>query len=565
MKTEVVELFEDEDDVSLINYLIKKGIRKEEVETYLNPTKEKCCISPYAYPNMRDGINLLKYHILNESTIYIIQDGDTDGVLSTADLFNYLVRLVKHLGLKLRVKILIHNGKQRGLADEKLFNQILQEKRDLVIIPDAGTNDEEYAKILSENGIDLLVIDHHEPEDSMVVHGIVINNKLIDTEKYSDKGSYGSGCVVVWKVLQALDAEFGVKFADDYIDLSALSVISDSMDVRGLENRYLLNHLFKDKYTNNQFFDYLFDAHLRDDYTQKDISFKIIPKLNSVCRSTDYEMKENILKGILGGKDYIDTCKKCEQFHADQIEFVNAFVDKYKTEVSPNDVITILASDELKSSYSGLIAGKLSGLFNRPFIVGKIKNGELLGSFRGNGITRSELEQFDGVNWCKGHPIGAWGISLDASKLDKLQTELNTLTISYTPQIEVLKSYKANCLPKELFFDFAPFNELWGKNLPTPMFEVKDLVINTKDIQLIGAKKNVLKFKYNGIEFILFQTNEESRALFKVEKDKVTYNTINCTLIGQLAINEWRGKKTPQFIISEYDVKDGELDIFGDY
>ena len=75
---------------------------------------------------------------------------------------------------------------------------------------------------------------HHEKEENNP-YALIVNNQM--SNDYSNKNLCGAG--VVYRFLQALDEENWNEFADDYLDLCALANISDVMDMRSFETRYL--------------------------------------------------------------------------------------------------------------------------------------------------------------------------------------------------------------------------------------------------------------------------------------------------------------------------------------
>lgn len=111
----------------------------------------------------------------------------------------------------------------------------------MIIAPDASSNEEELHKRLFEQGIDVLVIDHHEAE-SVSKYACVINNQLCN---YPNKTLSGAG--MVYKFCCYLDELMNCSNADDFLDLTALALVADMMDIRNLETRHLitkgLNHL----------------------------------------------------------------------------------------------------------------------------------------------------------------------------------------------------------------------------------------------------------------------------------------------------------------------------------
>ena len=173
-----------------------------------------------------------------------------------------------------KVKPFIQNGKERGIQSDTMRKQIFEWQPDLIIIPDAGTNSAPWEDEFIDNGIDILVIDHHNADKDVCQHAIVINNTMNTLETNTKL----SGTGVTVKVLQALDYEMGTKYSNQFIDLVGLSIIADGMDMRTYENRWFVKYILDDKeHVHNTFIYELFDQLLGDTYTQRDISFRIVP------------------------------------------------------------------------------------------------------------------------------------------------------------------------------------------------------------------------------------------------------------------------------------------------
>ena len=123
----------------------------------------------------------------------------------------------------------------------------MPENINLLIIPDASTNDIEQCKSLKEKGLDIIILDHHI-SNGINPYAIVVNNQMC---KYQNKALSGVG--IVYKFLQALDEETWNEYADNFLDLVALGNIADVMDIREFETRRLIdkglanikNHLIK--------------------------------------------------------------------------------------------------------------------------------------------------------------------------------------------------------------------------------------------------------------------------------------------------------------------------------
>ena len=138
-----------------------------DIEKYINPTCEDDT-NIYSIPNITDVCQIIKKHIGN--TIVILVDSDADGNTSAAIMYKYL-KMVNPLA---NVKYFIHEHKTHGLTPQ--FMEYLEVvKPDLVIVPDAGTNDVEQRETIVKNGMDLIIIDHHN-EDKYCEYGILVNN-----------------------------------------------------------------------------------------------------------------------------------------------------------------------------------------------------------------------------------------------------------------------------------------------------------------------------------------------------------------------------------------------------
>lgn len=100
----------------------------------------------------------------------------------------------------IKIHYYLHEGKQHGLED--LMDKIESEAEDidLLVVPDAGSNDEEYHRTLRDVGIPILILDHHEA-NQYSKDAIVINNQL--SKNYLNKQLTGAG--VVYQFCRYLD------------------------------------------------------------------------------------------------------------------------------------------------------------------------------------------------------------------------------------------------------------------------------------------------------------------------------------------------------------------------
>ena len=557
----VNELFKKDEEITLESYLKKCNIK--DIKEFCSPSG-KYLDNCFLYEDIRSAVAEVKYLLnYNNSTIVIVQDADLDGICSTVILYQYL----SNLNPNWNIRILIHKGKERGLSDEDIMNDIILLHPDLVFVPDAGTNDKIQAEELCKADIGLVVIDHHN-YDTPIEKGILINNQNPNYKVQRD----GSGTLVTHKFLQAMDTEFNLNWSSFCIDLVALSLISDSMNMNNMENRTYYHYgletidCVQNEFLRQCMFKFIGDK----EYTQRDIAFKIVPKFNSIVRSKDQILKQRLIYAFLGQDNIEEVLDLCAEAHKNQIETVNNIIEanigKIK-EIADNNLI-VLSCDDMPRSYSGLIAGKVMNMCdNKPTIVGKIIDGEFIGSLRSPIPLQEDLDKNELIEWCHGHAESA-GICIKETNIDNIVEYYNGLNLSYSPQIDVLQSYSINNIPNYLFDEFgANMDVIWGKGLEQPKFHIT-LEYNPIDFTIMGKSKTTLKLKQNGIDIMWFFTDKKKKEKLKIgyinESGDFIENPFVDTIykleiIGTLGINVWNNRTTNQIIVEDFEVKEKKI------
>lgn len=555
----VIELYGPREKVTLNSYLEKKGVA--DVPAYLKPTGDY--FENYqVYTDMYKAVDVLEElasHATRENKlkVAIIQDGDADGVFSTYILFDYL----SSFSNVIKPIIFIHQGKERGLQDPKALEAIEDFHPSLVIVPDAGTNDKKQAKILIKKGINVIILDHHDYE-TPVEDGVLINNQN-DTYECNKNGS---GTLVTHKFLEALDDRFQLDLSQKYFDIVGMSLISDAMDITEMENReYLYHGVMNYGCIRNQFLKALIDKFVRkEEYSQKDLSWSVIPKINAICRSSDIDLKRRLMMALCDRDDQEEVLELCKEAHKKQIDTVSGIVEEEFPNVSADNNMVFLASENMPRSYSGLIAGKLSEMCGKkPAIVGAVKNGYLIGSVRSPIPIKHEFLECESIDFAKGHGA-AFGIGIKEENIPALLKWMETVPLDIEVAEEVLKSYNIQDIPDNLFEMFEGYDYIWSNgNLPKPLFHVKGIKINTDDIIIMGKNKRTLKIKYDGIDIMRFNALKEDKEALGLGYYKGStfveenaQKNIELEVIGYLAINEWNGVKYKQIIIEKYEVSE---------
>lgn len=193
--------------------LTNRGIKLEDVHHYLHTT-ESDNLSWSLLKNTQSAAKLLLAELsLEDARIHVQIDSDCDGMTSAALLLNYIHAILPSTIGKFTYSQ--HEGKQHGIDLASIPADTT-----MVIAPDSSSSEYEIHKTLTERGIKVLVLDHHEAP-FYSGYACVVNNQLCD---YPTKSLSGVG--VVYKLCQCIDSFLpeDQRHADDFLDLVAVGL-----------------------------------------------------------------------------------------------------------------------------------------------------------------------------------------------------------------------------------------------------------------------------------------------------------------------------------------------------
>lgn len=540
----IKELFSEDLTTNLIyDYLNIKGI--EDAEEYIKPTA-KSMENPLNYPNMEKACDTLLNNL--DKSIGILQDCDGDGLFSSVIIFRYLLQIADQ-----RPKLFTHNAKVHGLDDEELISLILNSDIELLIIPDASSNDEKWHKLLKDNGITTICLDHH-PCDKYSTEAIVVNNSMDGV--INDKGS---GACVTFKFCQLLDKKLGENRTKDMVELVWLSLMSDICDMTSMENR-LFAHFgtkLKNKMTLRLVDEFKTE---RDELNNNFLSWKVVPKISAIIRSKNEILKRKLFMAFTyeNDEDIEDVINGYKDIYEEQNNIVTEFIKDNIDNVNNESNVLFEPSHNIYPFYAGLVASKYSNAFNKPCILYRELEDCYSCSIRSKIPIKSTLKNSGLFIFVDGHDCACGG-TFEKDKFDEIQEYLKDVEIELE-DTEVIKAYDGlKSIPNFLYGYFNEYADLWGKGITEPHFYIENIRFNPKkDCKLVGKNENVIQIRLNGITLVYFNSNEEIRNKLQLDKDKTLF--LNC--ICSLNLNEWNGKQYKQIIMTK-DFEVNEIDIFG--
>ena len=556
--------------------LVNRGIPYDQINHYLNTT-DNDILDPRLIPHLDEGAKMLIKHISQNDKVLIQIDSDCDGYTSAALLMNYLYCLFPSF-VNNNISYRVHMGKQHGIIPDTIPEDVK-----LVIAPDSSSNDYEAHEYLNLSGVDVLVIDHHEA-DHISEYACIINNQLCD---YPTKSL--SGVAMVWKFCCYIDMLLKTDHAQKFLDLVALGLVADMMDVRDFETRRLIdkglqqirNPYFRGAIDKDQF-------HFTNEITPIGVAFYIAPLINATTRVGTQEEKLMLFESMLdfrgyelvpstkrGCKGQAETrveqaCRNCTNIKSRQTKIRDNSLEKIEQIIANQNLLSnkilIVQLDDLITdrNLTGLIANQLMSEYQRPvLILNKIENedGTITWEGSGRGYDKSRLKDFRGflennkyVMYAEGH-ANAFGIGIKDEDINAFIASTNSALdgFDFTPIYNVDFIYKSDELTPDEVIDIAGMKSLWGQGVEEAEIAVEGIKVHKDNIRILSPDKNpTLKIMLpNGINFMKFRSSEEE---YNKLYSELGYVTIN--IVGECERNIWNNKISPQVMIKDYEIVD---------
>lgn len=558
--------------------LLNRGI--EDWKQYLN-LSEECTHDYNLLKNIEKAVKCVKGHIENHSNIHIIVDSDVDGYTSASMVYRYL----KYIDDSLNITYSLHTKKQHGLSEDVE----IPSECNLLIVPDAGSNDIDQCQELSEKGVDVVILDHHICDKYMYEdYAIVVNNQLCD---YPNKNFCGAG--IVYKFLKAMDDELWENFSDEMLDIVALGNISDVMDMREYETRYYVDlGLSKIR---SKLFKALID---KQSYSMNNVinitsvQFYITPILNAMIRVGSQEDKELLFRAFIETDEVFKYKKRGETEETDEDIYTRAARLCYNAKnrqgkevqkgvdaineivvekgICNDKVMFVNVSDVLGETLTGLVAIKIAEQYNRPCLLLRRQktrdNGELYygGSCRNFDNSpidslKDFLDSTETFEYVQGHDNAA-GISISRDNVKKAIEICNEKLkdTDFSKCYNVDFDIDSSDLDVAFIKSIDEMKDIFGQGIKEPLVFIKNVTIDSEETMIMGKNQNSWKVIEDGYAFVKFNADVEKDELLcafrsmtdeEVEEGKIL-GTMD--VVGTVSINNYNNILTPQIIVKDY-------------
>lgn len=500
---------------NIIQKLAKiRGI--SDVEGFLNPSNEHLH-SPYLLKNIETVSNRIIKAIGKNEKIVVSADCDADGIFSTVVMVRFLLQFTKNVHI-------IFNQRGAGHGIEKQIEYI-PDDTDLLIILDSSTNSVDECKQISEQGIEIVILDHHIIEKENP-YATLVNPQQDD---YPNKEL--SGVAVVYKTISVMDDTLGSGVVDSYLDLVACGMYADLMSVAELENRYLM--LTGMANIKNMGLKALLSMNKKS-YNEVDsqvIAFNISPLINGCARMDQIELAFDLLLDD-DPSQCIQTAEKMKSVNDKRKRIQKKLTKEIEENLITDTKIIVGLHDMESKSFNGLIANNIAEKHKRPVIVARNYNGKITGSFRtyGDFPMKQFLNSIRFVHYALGHEQ-AGGVQFDAENLDLFHSivDEHIQGVDFVSSIEYDLEIDVDDITPELIREIDAFNKLTGKDFPSAKFKVSNLMVEERKV--LGANSDTVKIECDGLHLLKFKTDEDWQG------EIACFDHID--VIGQLNLNTW--------------------------
>ena len=538
----------------------REMITKDEIEFYLNGTIADL-YDGMLMKDMDKAVTILKEKIQANDPIRVIGDYDIDGVNATYILQEGISNLGGDVDTDIPDRIKDGYGLNKALIDRAIEDGI-----DTIITCDNGIaamDEIEYGK---QQGLTIIVTDHHEVpyidvgdgKEYLLPHADAGIDPHREDCPYPFKGLCGAA--VSYKLIEAL---YGVMQKDaedvDYLmENVAIATIGDVMDLTGENRIFVKQGLEMLKRTSNEGLKALMECTgvPMDSLNAYHIGFVIGPCINAGGRLDTAKRALNLLNAKTRREAVMlaEDLKALNDSRKEMTEKgVEQAVDLIENTSLKEDKVLVVYLPDCHESIAGIIAGRIREKYYRPVFV--LTQGEE--DVKGSGRSIEAYNMFEEMNKCRalftkfgGHKLAA-GLSLKEENVERFRESINEcanlteddLTEKISIDMQLPLRYVNESLIQELEL-LEPF----GKGNPKPLFAEKNLKVI--DPRIIGKNKNVLKFKVqdkDGYEMDAICFGDVEACLETIEQSETMAFTY------YPSINEFRGERTIQMVVQNYN------------
>lgn len=503
---------------------------------------------PFLLKDMDKAAARITRAVDNMEKIAVYGDYDADGVTSTAMLYSYL----ETRGADVIFYIPQREGEGYGMnmgAVEYLKEQGVS----LIVTVDNGISSVQEVARANELGIDVVVTDHHRPQEILPDAVAVVDAyRSDDTSPYK----HFSGVGIAFKLLMALEDGAGdvEDLLEAYSDLAAIGTIGDIVPLTG-ENRTLIRAGLERLSQSDRpgVLALLENAGIAGKaLTSTNVAFTLVPRINATGRMGAPERAVRLL--ISGYEEEAEVlseeiCADNEERRRVEAEIAEAAFADIEAKGYMKDRVVVVDGENWHHGVIGIVASRVTERCGKPCMI--ISRGET--EAKGSGRSIEGFSLFEAICACGdlllkfgGHPMAA-GITLKPENIEAFRKRINQYAAEHFPQMPtqtVTLDCKLN--PAALSVSMAQSLtqlEPFGNGNPQPVFGLFNMELS--NVTPVGGGGHLrLTLEKNGAVITAMRFNTKPEELPYHIGDKID-------LAVQLEAREFRGQPSLTVIVRD--------------
>ena len=441
---------------------------------------------PKLIPGMVEAAERIIYNLKRGLRLLLVGDYDCDGILATVIFMDFFrqTKYSKQIDYIVPDRFIDGYGVSKNMVDYAINNEY-----DFIVTVDNGIGAKAAVDYAQENGVEVIITDHHTPGDSVPNVDILVDLKY-------DQGEFPfleiSGATMSWylccQVREILDLEIDMR---DYLDLVGITVISDVMPLCDINLVFFREGMKLIKNRHRRLYKYIFSEFKNLTLNETDLGFGLVPMINAVGRidhakhAVDLFLSRDLTEIKKGVKYLKDINNKRKVLNDKLFDLVLPEAQKI---YDKGEKVIVVRNENLHEGIVGILAGKIAERFNRPaFVFGFNKDKQV---WKGSGRTTGKIHLFDLASKVSalalgfGGHAGAVGAAVEEKNFKKWKKRLGVeakkidqsvfLDTAFTP-IEIdLEDVNDNLI--DLLDKYRPF----GQGFPQILFK-SELYIQVKN------------------------------------------------------------------------------------
>lgn len=470
-----------------------RGVNPEDVQFFLEPTFKEHLPDPYILKDMEKAVKRIVKAIRSNEKIGIFGDYDVDGATSSAVLSQFLDD-ISDCDIQTRIP---ERSEGYGPTIQAMKDFVAADVS-LIITVDNGTTAFEALEPIAEQGTDILVVDHHEPDVVLPKVCAVVNPKRLD-EPVNNPCRHMAAVGVVFMLIVAINRLLREKgWYDDgrkepdlmrWLDMVALGTVCDVVQLRGLNRLFVKSGLSHMARRENKGLCVLSDiSRIKEKPSAYHLGFVIGPRLNACGRigKADLGLK------LLCAKDEAeatDIAKKLDELNVIRRQMCEEIYKQALMLVESKDKaesIIFVHGKDWHAGVIGIIAGRMKERYKVPALVMSVE-GE---TTRGSGRSVAGMDLGAAVLAAKekgiliyggGHAMAA-GFTIKTDRLDEFKDFLIDYFKTHQPKEEKDNAYLIDSIVDIGAVSWSLVEKLtamepFGEGNPEPRFALADVAV----------------------------------------------------------------------------------------